>query len=192
MQPLNTEQARKALDVALRDLCREFNSEVFTPILEADVAAYLYHRLLTNGCSPSTVYLATRVHGDAVRSRKPDLVIGKLRVSEACIEPLLICELKVFQRWGHTDQQMRKRFEGVVSEDIPSLQQMAPVLPNGRVEIVADFYVSSQRRGYLTGTWDGVRRIDKIEAECRRVGASLVWIRPARDSDAIDYEFVVQ
>jgi hypothetical protein len=110
MQPTSTDEARRTLDVALGDLCRDFNAGIFTPILESDVAGYLYHRLLTNGCVPNTVYLATRVCGEAARTRKPDLVIGKLRINDACIQPLLICELKVFQRWGHSDQQMRKRF----------------------------------------------------------------------------------
>jgi hypothetical protein len=99
--------------MALRDLCRDFNAGVFTPILEADVGAYLYYRLVTNGCSLSTVYLQTRVSGDAVRNRKPDLVIGRLRLPEACVDPSLVCELKVFQRWGHSAQQMRHRFSDV-------------------------------------------------------------------------------
>lgn len=139
----DTQAARVALDVAVRDLCRDFNGGAFTPILEADVGAYLYHRLLTNGCATNTVYLQTRVSGDAARSRKPDLVIGRLRLPEACIDPALVCELKVFQRWGHTDQQMRQRFAGVLTEDLVSLAQLAPLLPGGTVEIVADLYVSN-------------------------------------------------
>lgn len=191
MQPLSTDDARNALDVALGDLCRDFNAGVFAPILESDVAGYLYHRLLANGCAPNTVYLATRVCGEAARTRKPDLVIGNLQVNHACIQPLLICELKVFQRWGHSDQQMRKRFEGILADDIPSLQQMTAVLPDGRVEIVADFYVSSERRGYLTGTWNGDTRIDLVTNECKRIGASLIWIRAAGDNDAIDCKVIV-
>ena len=81
---LNTEQAKAALDMALQDMCREFNSGAFTPILEADVAAYIYHRLLVNGCAPNGVYLSTRICGDAARTRKPDLVIGTLHVESAC------------------------------------------------------------------------------------------------------------
>lgn len=47
---LNTRQAKSVLNVALQDMCRDFNAGEFTPILEADVAAYLYHQLLVNGC----------------------------------------------------------------------------------------------------------------------------------------------
>jgi hypothetical protein len=189
--PQDSRAARAALDVALRDLCRDFNAGIFTPILEADVGAYLYHRLLTNGCAPNTVHLQTRVSGDAVRTRKPDLVIGRLRLPEACVDPSLICELKVFQRWGHTDQQMRHRFSGVLNEDLASLAQFAPLLPGGTVEIVADLYVSAQRRGYLTGNWDGQRRIDVLAAECKRVGTSLIWIKAALDTNDVDCELVV-
>lgn len=78
-----------------------------------------------------------------------------------------------------------------MAEDIPSLEQMTAVLPDGRVEVVADFYVSSQRRGYLTGTWNGDTRIDLVTAKCKRIGASLIWIRAAGDNDAIDCKVVV-
>jgi hypothetical protein len=47
-QSLNTDDARSALDAALQNLCHDFNAGVFTPILEADAAGYLYHRLLIN------------------------------------------------------------------------------------------------------------------------------------------------
>ncbi len=176
---LNTKQARAALNVALQDMCMEFNSGAFTPILEADVAAYLYHRLLVNGCTPNTVYLATRICGDFARRRKPDLVVGTLNAQDACIRPSLVCELKAFQRWGLSDQQMRRRFEGILAEDIPCLAEMSDVLPDGRIEILTDFFISSQRRGYLTGKWGSNTRIDLVSAECKRIGASLIWIRHA-------------
>lgn len=187
---VNTKEAKAALDVALRDLCRDFNAGIYTPILEADVSAFLYHRLLVNGCVPSTVYLATRICGEAERTRKPDLVIGTLQPKSACIHPVLICEVKAFQRWGLSDQQMRRRFEGILAEDIPCLQEMSAVLPDGRVEIVADFFVSTQRQGYLTGKWGDDRRIDVVAAECRRIGASLVWIR-AQNEHEIGFEYAV-
>ena len=191
VKPVSTEDARISLEESLRDLCHEFNTGVFTPILEADVAGYLYHRLLTNGYAPNTVYLATRVCGEGARTRKPDLVIGSLHFNDACVRPSLICELKAFQRWGLSDQQMRRRFEGLLAEDIPTLQEMAAVLPNGRIEIVADFYVSSQRRGYLTGKWHGNTRIDLVATACDQIGASLVWIRSIDDDGTIAYEVVV-
>ncbi len=187
---MTTDESRSALDSALSDLCQDFNERLFTPILEADVAAYLYHRLLTNGCAPNTVYLATRVCGEAARKRKPDLVVGSLDRRAACIRPSLVCELKAFQRWGFSDQQMRRRFEGILTEDIPCLEEMANVLEHGRVEVVADFFVSVQRRGYLTGRWGNDTRIDLIAAECRRIGASLIWIRPL-DKSHVGVEILV-
>jgi hypothetical protein len=42
--------ALKWLHNALHDLCCDINRGAFQPILEAEVAAYLYHRLLANGC----------------------------------------------------------------------------------------------------------------------------------------------
>ena len=175
---LTTQEARAALNAALQDLCGDFNSGAFTPILEADVVAYLYHRLLVNGCTPDTVYLQTRICGKSSRRRKPDLVVGTLHIQNACVQPVLICELKAFQRWGLSDQQMRRRFEGILAEDLPCLEEMFNALPAGRIEILADFFISRHRLGYLTGSWGSDVRIDMIADECKRIGASLIWIRP--------------
>jgi hypothetical protein len=192
MEPLaTTEQARAVLDASLSDFCEDFNRESVTPILEADIAGYLYHRIVENGCPPNMVYLATRVCGEAARIRKPDIVIGTLNKSDACITPLLICELKVFQRWGHSDQQMRHRFSGLLAEDLPSLGEATNVLPIGRLEIVADLFVSRQRRGYLTGMWDGQNRKDLVADKCKKIGAALIWIHPQLEVDDIVCEIVV-
>lgn len=185
-----TAVARAALDQALEDLCRQFNDGSFTPILEADVAAFLYHRLLTIGMPCNEVYLASRVCGEAARSRKPDIVIGALKTPQACIEPVLICELKVFQHWGHSDQQMRHRFMGILDEDLPSLAEMSAFLSMGRVEIIADFHMRAQRGGYMSGTWQGARRIDVVADRCRQIGANLIWIRPVSE-DAVDLAVLV-
>jgi len=186
---VETQGARAALDTALSDLCRSFNAGTFTPILESDVAAFLYHRLVTNGVPSNEVYLASRVCGEAARSRKPDIVLGSLKTPQACIEPALICELKVFQRWGHSDQQMRHRFMGILDEDLRSLEQMRAFLETGRVEIVADFHLRARQGGYMSGTWNGSRRIDVVAERCREIGADLFWIRPA-GSDEVELTLV--
>jgi len=186
-----TEQARAILDAALNHFCEDFNRERVTPILEADIAGYLYHRIVTNGCPHHMVYLATRVCGEAARSRKPDVVIGTLNKSAACVAPLLICELKVFQRWGHSDQQMRHRFSGLLAEDLPSLQEAKKGLPVGRIEIIADLFVSRGRRGYLTGTWDGQSRKTVVATACSEIGATFIWIHPKQESDDVVCEVVL-
>jgi hypothetical protein len=180
-----TEQARATLDAALADFCEDFNKQNITPILEADIAGYLYHRLVANGCPTNMVYLATRVCGEAARSRKLDIVIGTLNRVKACVAPLLICELKVFQRWGHSPQQMNQRFSGLLGDNLPSLEEAAKVLSRGRLAIIADLFVSRQLRGYLAGTWDGRRRKDVIAAKCKEIGATLVWIHPKPESDDV-------
>ena len=187
-----TERARALVDKAVEDFCSDFNSGRVSPILEADVSAYLYHRIVGNGCPTNMVYLATRVCGEAARSRKPDIVIGTLSKREACVSPLLICELKVFQRWGHSDQQMRHRFSGLLAEDLPSLSEASSALTVGRLEIIADLFVSAQRRGYLAGTWDGQNRKEMVATKCREIGAALLWVHPRCDSDDIISEVVVE
>jgi hypothetical protein len=187
-----TERARAIFDAALANFCEDFNHERVTPILEADIAGYLYYRIVTNGCPANMVYLATRVCGKAARSRKLDIVIGALNKNDACVAPLLICELKVFQRWGHSDQQMNHRFSGLLAENLPSLEQAGSVLRAGRLAVIADLFASRQRRGYLTGTWDGQVRKDVIAAKCKDIGATLVWIHPKPDADEVVCEVVYE
>lgn len=188
---MTTEQARTILDAALADFCEDFNHQRVTPILEADIAGYLYHRIVANGCPLNMVYLATRVCGEAARSRKLDIVIGTLSKSDACVVPLLMCELKVFQRWGHSDQQMNHRFSGLLAENLPSLEQAAKVLPNGRLAIVADLFESRQRRGYLSGTWDGQSRKNVIAVKCKEIGATFIWIHPKPEAEEVVCEVIV-
>lgn len=185
MVPVKTGEARTQLLAALEDFCTDFNAERFLPILEADIAGYLFHRLLVNGCPLDQIHLATRVCGKMARSRKPDVVIGALNRATACVVPVLIAEIKVFQRWGHSDQQMRHRFSGLIAEDLVSLEESASVLHSGRIEVVFDLYVSARRRGYLTGTWEGKMRGQLVESKCRDIGAEFVWLHPNESSDDI-------
>ncbi len=106
------------------------------------------------------------------------MVVGTLHIQNACVHPGLICELIAFQRGGLSDQQMRRRFEGILAEDLPCLEEMFNALPAGRIEILADFFISRHRLGYLTGSWGSDVRIDMVADECKRIGASLIWIRP--------------
>jgi hypothetical protein len=71
---------------------------------------------------------------------------------------------------------MRRRFEGIRDQDLSSLKGMSGVVADGRVEILADFFVSRKGQGYLTGIWKGETRIDVITRECVSVGASLIWL----------------
>lgn len=189
--PTTTHEAKALLRKSLQDLCDHVNSGRFTPILEGDVAGYTYHRLITNGCAANSVYLATRICGEAERSRKPDIVVGKLNKRQACIEPILICELTVFQRWGHSDQQIHHRFERILNEDIPTLGEFSSGLPTGRIEIMVDLHTSAQLLGYMSGTWHGEPRIEVVTRKSKAVGASLLWIRDADGNGAICIEEVL-
>ena len=177
---LDTKIAFDLLRRSLQDLCNAFNGGQFFPLLEADVAAYLYHRFLENGCPLSEIYNETRLCGISRGERKFDLVIGAVNTVLGCIQPVLVVQIKAFQRWGHSPQQHRRRFEGIVSEDIESLKQVSSILQDGRVEVIADFVFTSQNSGYLSGTWhDSIRR-DILAGLCKEANISLFWVRPNR------------
>jgi hypothetical protein len=115
---LDTPSAFELLRKSLQELCDAFNRREFSPLLEADVAAYLYHRLLENGCPLPSLYGETRICGIAGKNRKFDIVVGKVNTALACIQPVLVVQIKCFQRWGLSHQQRRRRFAEILSEDI--------------------------------------------------------------------------
>jgi len=125
---MDTKTAFNLLQKSLKDLCDAFNQAEFFPLLEADVAAYLYHRLLENGCPLSEVYNETRLCGLPRGKRKFNLAIGTVDTVRGCVQPALITQIKAFQRWGFSHQQHRRRFEGIISEDIESLKQASSIL----------------------------------------------------------------
>lgn len=178
---LNTAFTFGLLHKSLQDLCAVFNQNDFYPLLESDVAAYLYYRLLTNGCPLLHLYSETRICGIAGENRKYDLVIGFVDIGLACVKPVLIAQLKCFQRWGLSHQQHRRRFEGIVTGDIESLKQASGVLREGRVEIVVDFVFTSQTTGYLNGSWNGRKRKDVLISLCSENALSLIWVHPNRE-----------
>jgi len=181
---MNTATAFELLSKSLQDLCRDFNQKRFLPLLEADITAYLYHRLLVNGCSLKCLFTETRVCGVTdERRRKYDLVMGEVDPRSACVKPVLIAEIKCFQRLGHTHQQHRRRFEEIISSDLTALNEASEVLPVGRFEIIIDLVFTSQTVGYLTGTWYGEKRRDSLVRHCRNVGISLLWVRPNTRGD---------
>lgn len=189
---MDTKTAFDLLRKSLQDLCDAFNQKKFFPLLEADVAAYLYHRLLENGCLLSEVYNETRLCGLSHGKRKFDLVIGTVNTDSGCVKPVLVVQIKAFQRWGHSSQQHRHRFEGILTEDIESLKQASSILQNGRAEVIADFVFTPQRPGYLSGKRAGRIRRDVLAELCKEAEIALFWVRPNRqDQDQIEAEQVV-
>lgn len=180
---MKTKEALRLLKSSLTDLCIAFNEAKFTPILEADIASFLYHRLIVNGCPPESLYMNTRVCGLKKHYRKYDLAIGTLNKEDACLTPVLIAQLKAFQRWGLKDQQHRRRFQEVINNDIPSLDEASKTLVNGRVHIVSDLHLSADNTGFLEGWWQesSSTKIELLTNLCKDLGIWLFWIRPDTD-----------
>ncbi len=187
---LDMTTAAELLQKALQDVCDAFNRKEFQPLLEADVAAYLYHRLLENGCPLLNLYSESRICGLPRGKRKFDIVIGTVNTSSACINPLLVAQLKCFQRWGHSPRQHQRRFEGVISGDIESLKELASILQEGRFEIIVDLALTARTVGYLNGTWNGRRRRDVLIDLCKDNAISLIWLHP-NQQDLLEAEKLV-
>jgi len=121
----------------LESLCRDYNAKMFAPILEADIAAYMYHLWIVQFGNAATLHLDTRVYQKL--DSKFDFVVGKLDygAGKPCItQPELVAELKAFP-YGFSDQQHRVHYFHVVDDDLPKLQCLkSPV--NSRYEILFD------------------------------------------------------
>jgi hypothetical protein len=184
---IDTVNAFAFLRQSSQDLCEAFNRHEFMPLLEADVTAFLYHRLLIHGCPLSWLYKDTRIRGVEDERRKYDLVVGKVDTKHAWVDPVLIVQVKCFQRWGHTSQQHRIRFEAIIYDDLVTLKDSGRVLSTGRVQLVTDFVLTSRGTGYLTGIWQDKIRRDELSRRCEEIGASLLWVRP-NGQDCLEVE----
>jgi len=174
---MDTTSASSLLMQSLNDVCNEFNGHTLMPLLEADVTAFLYHRLILNGCSQSLLYNETRVCG-VDETRKYDVVIGNVITKSGCVKPMLIVQVKYFPRWGKTSPQLRTSFQETMLKDVPSLETAANVLTRGRFEVIADFFFTKQTAGYLSGKWNGEKRIGLLAKICKGSGINLIWVRP--------------
>jgi len=73
-----------AVAQALDELCRAYRDKTFVPVLEADIAGYLYYALVKqNGGNASNIHLSGRIPAKEGKRKYPDLVIGDIwHVSE--------------------------------------------------------------------------------------------------------------
>lgn len=132
------------LQLVLETLCRDYNNKTFLPILEADIAAYLYYLWVSEFKEATNLHLDTRVY------QKPDsrfdFVVGKIEygAGKPCItQPELVAELKAFPH-GFTDQQHRVHYFHVINDDLPKLASISNP-KDFRYEILFD------ERNYLRG-----------------------------------------
>lgn len=190
MENIDTTQSINLLSQSLQELCDIFNKQGFFPLLEADITAYIYHRLVCNGCPPSSIFCETRVRGVKDDRRRYDLVIGNVDTINAWVNPVLIVQVKCFQRWGFSPHQHHRRFEDILKSDLPSLGNVVIVPPVGRIEVVTDLVFKPRTVGYLSGIRQGVRRKDELMQRCKKIGVSLIWVRP-NTNDVIEIEKLV-
>jgi len=121
----------------LDSLCRDYNAKIFVLILEADIAAYMYHLWIVHFGNAAALHLDTRVHQKL--DSKFDFVVGSLYygAGKPCVtQPELVVELKAFP-YGFSDQQHRVHYFHVVDDDLPKLQCLKSPI-NSRHEILFD------------------------------------------------------
>jgi hypothetical protein len=115
---------QEKLKRVLSSLCQDYNSKTFLPILEADLAAYMYHLWVNLFKEAAALHIDTRIYQNL--ERRFDFVVGKIdyTVGKPCvINAELVAELKAFP-YGFTDQQHRVHYFHVMDDDLPKLQSI--------------------------------------------------------------------
>lgn len=127
-----------------RDECLELGYEM---LLEADVSGWLFHFLVGQpGIDPKQIHLDTRVYNAKGRF---DIAIGPPRIGEKGrphVNPKSVLEVKIFPRFGFTDQQHRVHYEHILNDDLRKLGELDPEIGH-RAALVVD------GRGYLRGKY---------------------------------------
>jgi len=141
----------------VNEMCDLEKSGEYTPILEADVAGFLYHLMLARGvCTLKRVHLDTRVIGAS--DMRFDLVIGDVRPEEdgrPAVYPEIVIEIKVFPK-GFNSPQHRVHFEHIINDDSRKNSDLRKLgsLPAevSRVEFIFD------QADYLSGKYSDKNR----------------------------------
>lgn len=81
---------------ALDELCRAYRGKIFIPVLEADIAGYLYYALVKqNAGNASKIHLSGRIPTKEDKRKYPDLVIGDIwHISE---------QLHSYEEWSQSE-----------------------------------------------------------------------------------------
>jgi hypothetical protein len=177
----------EALARATDSLCYDFDQGDFVPLLEADVAAYLYHHLILASLPMKKIHLDTRI--TSIPQFKYDLVVGPVEPSPkaqraAIYEPQIAVQIKLFPRWGFTDQQHRVHYQHVIQDDIPSFEPVSAGFPSCICyELLADFH-SRDLQGYLQGQDQSTQssRISRIREAAAKSRISVGWLHPENRS----------
>jgi len=143
---------------------KDFTTGQFVPLLEDDIVAYIYYRLVADGlCHASTVHVKTRAAG--LPGKKIDIVVGPVkegirrRDTRREVEPVYAIEVKFF----HTDQNPGER-NNLASKIQQDINRMAKVLRTqsgtGCAVVVADeigHWADSKREPKLAAMQDRAR-----------------------------------
>ena len=106
----------------LKDIWNQSN---YQPLLEADVAGWLFHLFITTSDSIQALenlHLDTRVL-NALNS-KFDVVVGKYSYPDnqrACLDPRIVIEIKLFPSEGFNDSQQNVHFLHIINDDLKKL-----------------------------------------------------------------------
>jgi len=178
-------QVMRKLALVLENLCRDYNSKSFLPILEADVAAYMYHLWVSQFGEAANLHLETRIYQKS--DCKFDFVVGKIDYDTAkpcIIKPELVAELKSFP-YGFTCQQHRVHYFHVLDDDLPKLQSVKDPQEN-RYEILFD--EDDYLKGYDNNSNSTrIERLNKLRDELDQK-ISLVYLR--KMAKGLEYKLI--
>lgn len=110
------------LETILNNFATDYNKGLFEPLLESDVAGYLYHLWILLLGNAREVHLDTRIERSVNKNEKFDLVLGTVK-NNLRVDPRLILEIKCFPL-GFKSSQNRVHYKHVLDDDVPKLAKI--------------------------------------------------------------------
>lgn len=142
----------------VKNMCDLAKEGSYAPILEADVAGFLYHLMIKQGICPiNKIHLDTRIIGSQDNNERFDLVIGNIEQQNdkrPAISPEAVIEIKMFPN-GFTSQAHRIHFDHILKDDLRKLGNISNT-QSETVEFIFDEF------NYLGGNYDGQNRKEVI------------------------------
>lgn len=160
----------------INQLIATWNQTNYQPLLEADVAGWLFHFFIT---APNAIAQNEEIHLDTrvlnVANSRFDVSIGTLQEpinQRPSIDPRIVIEIKLFPRQGFTNQQHRVHFEHILNDDLRKLAQ----IPNDnrfRCSLIVD------GAAYLNGQYNNQVRSQVLINQRNQIanGVDLLFVR---------------
>ena len=140
---------------AFNELCLTANRNNYEFLLEADLCGWLFHKIINELDENNQLHLDTRVNHS---NEKYDIVIGNINYPDdgrPYIIPSFVAEVKIFPKFGFTQQQHNVHFHHIINDDLQKLNNVN----SAALKIMAIM----DGKNFLEGRCDNINRLEYLK-----------------------------